>query len=117
MTLTNDNYNEAVQTHSSASGTVVIDLTVANVHRVEAIDNITFDIQNASTNPTGNSVLIYVVDSDGGGPYTLSWPTSVVFANSTVVGEVTQSSNVEIGLVSDDGGTEWRARKTGGRFA
>lgn len=117
MTLTNDNYNEATKTHSSASGTVTIDLQTANVHRVEAVDNITLQFTNVSQDPAGNSVLIYVVESDGAGPYTLSWPSSVVWNSGSAVGEVAQNSNIEISLLTDNSGTEWRGRKSGEGFA
>lgn len=117
MTLTNDNYNEATKTHSSASGTVTIDLQTANVHRVEAVDNISFEFTNVSQDPAGNSVLIYVVEGDGAGPYTLSWPSPVVWNADSVLGEVAQKSNIEISLLTDNGGTEWRGRRSGGGFA
>jgi len=117
MTLSNDNYNEAIKTHSSASGTITIDLQEANVHRVEAIDNITFEFVNVSQNPAGNSLLIYVVDSDGAGPYTFTWPASIIWSDGSVISEVSQNSNIEVGLLTDDGGTEWRGRESGGGFS
>jgi len=116
-TIANTDYNETTQTISSASGTTDLDLSQANVFRVEAIDNISFTFSNVTATPAGNSVLIYVVDSDGAGPYTLSYPSSVVFNGGEVVGEVAQNSNVELSLLSDDGGTEFRARQSGGGFA
>lgn len=113
----NSDYNEAVETHTTASGTVSIDLSVANVHRVEAIDNITIEFENATADPAGNSVVIYVVDDDGDGPYTISWPESVEWDDGNVVDEVGADSNVEIGLLSDDGGDTWRGRESGVAFA
>ena len=115
--IANDDYNETTQTISSASGTTDLDLSVANTFRVEAIDNVTFTFSNVTSTPAGNSITVYVVESDGAGPYTLSWPTSVVWNGGSAVGEVAQNSNIEISLLTDDGGTEWRGRKSGGGFA
>lgn len=115
--IANDDYNETTQTISSASGTTDLDLSVANTFRVEAIDNLTFTFSNVTSTPAGNSITVYVVESDGAGPYILSWPSSVVWNGGSAVGEVAQNSNIEISLLSDDGGTEWRGRKSGENFA
>lgn len=117
MGLNNDDYNETTVTKGSASGTTDLDLSQANVFRVEAIDNITITISNVTSTPPGNSVVVYVVESDGAGPYTISWPSSVVWNGGSAVGEVSQNGNVEISLLTDDGGTEWRGRKSGSGFA
>ena len=119
QSITNEggDYNESVETHASASGTVNVDLEDGNVHRVEAIDNITIEFNNVTTNPAGNSLSIYVVDDDGGGAYSISWPTEVVWSGDDPVDEVEQSGSVEIGLLTDDGGNEWRGRESGVNFA
>jgi hypothetical protein len=117
MPISNEDYSETVTTIASASGTTDLDLSTANEFRVEAIDNLTFTFSNVTSDPSGNSVTIYVVESDGAGPYTLSWPASFVWDGGTVVGEVTQNGNVEISALSDDGGTEWRGRKSGENFS
>jgi len=115
--IANQDYNEVTQTISSASGTTNLDLSQANTFRVEAVDNLTFTFSNVTSTPGGNSLTVYVVESDGAGPYTLSWPSSVVWNGGSAVGEVSQNSNVEISLLTDDGGTEWRGRKSGEGFA
>jgi len=117
LSLSNQDYNEVTQTISSASGTTDLDLSQANTFRVEAIDNLTFTFSNVTSTPAGNSITIYVVESDGAGPYTLSWPSSVVWNGGSAVGEVSQNGNIEISLLTDDGGTEWRGRKSGEGFA
>jgi len=117
MPISNEDYNETTTTIASASGTTDLDLSTANVFRVEAVDNLTFTISNYTSDPGGNSITIYVVDSDGAGPYTLSWPAGWVWNQGNVVGEVTQNGNVEIGGITDDGGSEIRGRKTGENFA
>lgn len=115
--IENKDYNETTQTISSASGTTDLDLSQANTFRVEAVDNLTFTFSNVTSTPGGNSITVYVVESDGAGPYTLSWPSSVVWNGGSAVGEVSQNGNIEISLLTDNGGTEWRGRKSGEGFA
>ena len=116
VSLSNQDYNESVETHATASGTVTIDLSLANVHHVEAVDNVTIEFAGVTATPAGNSVVIYVTDDDGTGPHTISWPASVVWDGGDVVGEVGASSDVEASLLSGDGGTEWRGRLSGEDF-
>ena len=109
-------YSEGTETIASASGTITVDLAAGNLYRIEAIDNITIEFANVSTDPAGNSVNIYVVDDDGEGPYTISWPESVVWSDGNVVDEVGESDNVEVGLITGDGGSTWRGRESGVSF-
>lgn len=115
--ITNQDYSESVVTHGSASGTVTLDLASANVHRIEATGDVTVAFSNVTTSPPGNSLTVYVTDGDGSGPHALSWPSSVVWDGGNTVGQVDASSNVEISLLTDDGGTEWRGRLSGEAFA
>lgn len=113
--LTNTDYNETVETHPSASGTVTIDIAAANVHHVEATGNVTFEFSGVTDN-VGNSLLLYCLDDDAGGPYSLAWPDSVVWADGAAVTEIPADSDVEVSLLSGDG-SQWRGRKSGGDFA
>lgn len=113
----NQDYNEAVETHATASGTVTVDLAVANVHRIEAIDNVTIAFSNVSSAPPGNSLLLKFTDDDAGGPYTITWPASVIWANGDVRNEISASGNLRVSLETDDGGTEWWAVRSGEDFA
>lgn len=113
--LTVTDVNEPYPTTASASGTTTIDLSQGNHHRVEAINNITIEFTNVSANT--NSVTLYIVDSDGAGPYTITWPTNTIWAGGNVTTEVAANSNVEVGLITGNGGAvdpEWRARATEG---
>lgn len=114
--VANNDYNQTVQTISTASGTVDLDLSQANVFRIEAVGNLTFTFSNVTATPAGNAVTVYVVDSDSGGPYTLSWLPSILWNGSSPVDEVTQNNNIEISLITDSGGTEWRGGKSGEAF-
>lgn len=113
----NAQYIETVETHSSVSGPVTIDLSVSNVHRVEATGDVSISFANVSSSPAGNSVIIYVTDADGSGPHTLSWPSSVLWDGGNAVTDVDANGNVEVSLMTDDGGTEWRGHFSGRNFA
>lgn len=115
----NTDYNEAVVTHASVSGTVDINLSNGNYHLIEATGNVTITYSGVSSTPAGNSVLLYFSDSDGGGPYTISWPSAVQWPNggSDSVVEIPASSNVRVSITTPDGGTTWRQIKSGSDFA
>lgn len=113
----NQDYNESVDTRSGVSGTQTVDLSVANWYEIEADGNITIEFSNVTSTPPGNSVVIYLNDSDGTGPHTVSWPASVVWNNGNVVDEIPSGTDREVTLLSPDGGSTWRARKSGEDFA
>ena len=118
ITNNGGDYNEAIETHATASGAVTVDLADGNHHRIEAIDNIDITITGVTTTPPGNSVTIHVVDDDGAGPYTITWnDTELVWSDGNVVDEVEQTENVEVGIVIDANANEWRARQSGVSFA
>lgn len=114
--ISNQDYNETVQT-LSGSGTLTVDLSTANLVRVEATGDVTIEFSNVTGTPPGNSLTIYFEDSDGSGPHTITWPSSVVWSGGTAEDTVDASDNLEVSLLTDDGGTEWRARRSGRRFA
>jgi len=113
----NQDYNEAVDTRSAVSGTQDIDLSVSNWYEIEADGNITITFSNVTSTPPGNSLVIYLEDSDGTGPHTVSWPASVTWSGGTVEDTIPSNDDLEITLLSPDGGSSWRARKSGESFS
>jgi len=113
--IQNQDYNETVQT-LSGSGTLTVDLSVSNLVRVEATGDVTIEFSNVTTTPPGNSVTIYLEDDDGTGPHTITWPASVVWTGGDVESEIEANDNLEVSLLTDDGGTEFRARRSGRGF-
>lgn len=108
-----DDTQEPYPTTTSASGTTTIDLSSGNHHRVEVVDNITIAFSNVSSNT--NSVTLYIVDGDGAGPYTVSWPTNTIWPGGSATTQVDANSNIEVSLITGNGGAtdpEWRARAT-----
>jgi len=115
--VSNQDYNETVNTISNASGTTDIDLSVANWHEVEVDGDITITFSNFSSSPPGNSVILYFFDDDTTGPHTITWPASIEWSNGTVRDTVNQDGGLEIALRSPDGGTTVRATRSGVDFA
>lgn len=113
----NQDYNESVNTIANASGTTDIDLSLANWHEIEADGDITISFSNVSSAPPGNSVILYFEDDDSTGPHTITWPGSVVWSEGNVIDTIEVDSDVEITLRSPDGGTTWRASRSGRRFS
>lgn len=79
------------------------------IHRTEGI-------YFAPPGDQGTSFTVYFEDADGNGPYTLSWPSNVLWPGGNAVTEVPQGSNIEIGLTSPDGGDTWRATERGSNW-
>jgi len=113
----NQDYNEAVDTRSAVSGTQDLDLSTANWFEIEADGDITISFSNVTSTPPGNSLVIYLEDSDGTGPHTVSWPASVTWSGGTVEDTIPSNDDIEITLLSPDGGSSWRARKSGESFS
>jgi len=82
---------------------------------ISLTENVDVNLNGASTG--GNSLLVYFEDGDGAGPYTLTWPASVVWSGGSAITEVPQNGNQRISLTSPDGGTTWYAVDAGGGFA
>lgn len=115
--VTNNDYNDELQSADPATGTVTVDLAQSNWwDPIAATENITVEFSNVSAG-VGNSVVLYFTDGDDMGPYTITWPASVVWDGGTVVDSIPASGNLEITLLTPDGGTTWRARQSGGGFA
>jgi hypothetical protein len=114
-----DDANEPVAEQTAQTGTVTLDLSAANRHRVEADGDVTIEFSNVSSSPKGNSVLVYLYDSDGTGPHTVSWPTNTEWPNGNVIDTIESNSNVEVSLTTDDGDAvdpTWRGSLRGRRF-
>ena len=114
--LTNQDYNEAVNSIANASGTTDIDLSVANLVEIEADGDITITFSNVTSTPPGNSLLLRVYDDDTTGPHTITWPASVEWSQGTIYDTVDSDGELEISLRSYDGGTTWKASRSGENF-
>lgn len=113
----NQDYNESVNTQTATTGTVTVDLSLANLHQIEADGDITISFSNVTSSPAGNSLTIYLYDDDATGPHTITWPASVVWSNGNAETTIPSGGNIEVSLITADGGTTWRARLSGEEFA
>ena len=104
-------YNEGVETHATASGTVTVDLSDGNAHVIEAVDNITINITGTTATPPGNNLTILVEDDDGGGPYTVDYDDglTILWGDGDEFNEIAANDTARVGFTSFDGGTEWQA--------
>jgi len=110
--------NESPVSVDPATGTVDIDVSTSNWHDpIAATENITITFSGISTTPAGNSWIIRFTDGDGMGPYTISWPASVVWPNGNAVTEISQNGDLEIVCLTADGGSTIRARQGGKNFS
>jgi len=115
--LTNQDYNESVNSIANATGATDIDLSLANLVEVEVDGDITVSFSNVSTTPEGNSLLVRFYDDDPSGPHTITWPASVEWSQGTVRDTVDSNGELEISLRSYDGGTTWKASRSGVNFS
>lgn len=115
--LHNTHYHEDVATHSG-SGTIHLNLINGNVHVVNATGNVDFAFFSETSDPAGNSMMVRLVDSDGSGPHTVTWPADVDWpvGGDASVDEIPANGDVEVSLISYDGGSNWKAREAGRNF-
>ena len=99
-----------------ATGTVSMDHSASNWYDpIAATEDITVEFANETG--TGLQFTLRFTDGDDGGPYTITWPDSVVWSGGDVVDEIPEGADVEVFLLSPDGGTTWRAREGGREFS
>ena len=108
--------NEDPVSTDPATGTVSLDHSASNWYDpIAATEDITVEFTDESG--TGLQFTLRFTDGDSGGPYTITWPGSVVWSGGDVVDEIPATGDVEVFLLSPDGGTTWRAREGGRQFS
>jgi hypothetical protein len=115
--IDNPDYNEPVDTATAVSGTLDFDLSTSNWFERELDGDITIAFSNISSSPPGNSVTIYLEDTDGTGPHTITYPSGTIWPNGNVRDTVDSNGSLEIVMTSPDGGTTWRASRRGADWA
>lgn len=103
-------YSERIQDLGNVSGTgagsVSIDLSKASVFEATLTGNTEFTFDNADANNAGSFTLI--VSQDGTGGHSITWPSSVEWANGSKPAVSTGANEKDwYGFISPDGGTTW----------
>lgn len=105
--IDNTDYNETVNSLGNISGTVSIDLTSGNLVECTLTGNTTFNFNNPSSNPSGNSFTL-ILQQDGTGGHSLTWPSSVQWDSGSAPGFSTNANDKHmVSFVSPDSGTTW----------
>ena len=109
--------NEDPQTIDPATGTVDIDLSVSNWWQpIQVTENITLTFSNLSTDPSGNSVILFFEDGDDLGPYDVTFPEGTRWPGGNARNTIPEGGNTRITLTTFDGGTTWDALRSGENF-
>ena len=96
---------EDITTHNSASGTVTLDCSLANVKVVNATGNVTIAFSNVPATGNAFSMTVdFVQDATGG--RTITWPAAVKWSGGTVYSvSTTANALTRYELFTRDGGT------------
>jgi hypothetical protein len=98
-------YHEDVRTES-VSGTVGLDLSTVSFYRLTLTGDTTFEFTSASSDPAGNSFV--VVEQDGTGGHSISWPAAVEWGGGSAPGLSTAANDKHmVSFVTPDGGSTW----------
>ena len=109
--------NEDPETIDPATGTVDIDLSVSNWWQpIQATEDITIEFSNVSTDPSGNSVILFFEDGDDLGPYDVTFPEGTRWPGGDADNTIPEGGNIRITLTTFDGGTTWDALRSGENF-
>jgi len=99
-------YHEKVQAES-VSGTVGLDLSTQSVYRLTLTGNVTFEFNNPSSDPQGNSFTL-IVQQDGTGGHSINWPASTEWGGGTAPSLSTNANDKHLlSFISPDGGATW----------
>jgi hypothetical protein len=105
--------NTEVNERTGVSGTVDINVADKASYSISATGDVTISLSNTPDDPAGHQLLIYL---EGDTVYGVSWPGDVVWDGGDAPTSF-DAGGLEVALVTDDGGDEWRGRVTGENFA
>lgn len=99
-------YSESLTVTGTTSGTIALDIENGNNFKCTASGAITFTFNNPPVSGKVGSFSLFLV---GGGAYTITWPSSVVWSNGTTptLGATTASFVDIITFFTITGGTRW----------
>jgi len=96
---------ETSSTTASSGATETLDLSTASVFNVTLSDNCTFTFSNSPSDSFGFTLIL---NQDGTGSRTATWPAAVEWAGGTAPTLTTTASATDVlTFITDDGGTTW----------
>lgn len=106
LTLAIDTIQEAVNSQTGVSGTIDLDISSYGIFYIEANNDVSINFNNPSTDPQGNSIVVFI-NNTSGGPISLTWNDTVLWTEG--VSGVAPSAGTQslFSFISRNGGTEW----------
>ena len=104
-----DSYNETFSTITSSSGSATLNCETGNVFSLTLSESITsFTWSNPPSSGTAYGFTLKVIQDSGASGYTISWPSSVDWPQSTAPTLTSTASAVDqFVFYTHDGGTTW----------
>jgi len=100
-------YFETVS-EENVSGTVTLDLSDANLFKRTLTGNTTFEFTAAGDGSYQGNSLTLIVQQDGAGGHSITWPNSVEWDSGAVPNLSTNANDKHLlTFVSDDNGSTW----------
>ena len=101
-------YNETYQSVSSSSNTTTVNCETGNVFASTLSENTTFEFTNPPASGTAYGFSLKIVQDASASGYTLTWPTTIDWPNSTVP-TLTSTANAidQFVFYTHDGGSNW----------
>lgn len=113
--LSMENYNGyAVQHLGTQSSTFTVDASAGNIIECTIAGNLTINLTAATATSGICRVLTFIIKN--GGNYTVTWPTSVLWADGEKP-TLTSSGTDLVNFMSVDGGGSWYGMLAGSAFA
>ena len=105
--VTHKDYAETCAENAASGAAATIDLNDGNVHHVQLTDNCTFTFSNPVATGDSSSFTL-ILEQDGTGSRTATWPASVKWAAATAPTLTTTADRFDVlAFTTVDGGTRW----------
>jgi len=115
--VTHKDYAETCAENAASGAAATIDLNDGNVHHVQLTDNCTFTFSNPVATGDSSSFTL-ILEQDGTGSRTATWPASVKWAAATAPTLTTTADKFDVlAFTTVDGGTRWFGFVAGQDFA
>ncbi len=115
--VTHKDYAETCAENAASGAAATIDLNNGNVHHVQLTANCTFTFSNPVATGDSSSFTL-ILEQDGTGSRTATWPASVKWAAATAPTLTTTADKFDVlAFTTVDGGNRWFGFVAGQDFA